>query len=73
MLKFSLRNLVEHSYSQANLEVVAKDMFKEMSLSDCLAGDMFDKREVAGDVYTCPLVMTDSCSIDPIGKNDFGS
>ena len=67
----SLRNLVEHSYSRANLEVVAKDMFTEMGVSDCLAGDMFNKRGVSGNVYTCPLVMSDSCNIDPIGKNNF--
>ena len=67
----SLRNLVEHSYSQANLEVVAKDMFTEMGVSDYLAGDMFNKRGVSGDVYTCPLVMSDSCNINPIGKNNF--
>ena len=79
--------MVEHSYSQANLEVVARDMFTEMGVSDGLAGDMFTKRVVSddvytsnmeeidvsearihGDVYTCPLVMSDSCNIDPIGK-----
>ena len=65
---YSLRNLVEHSYSQANLEVVARDMFTEMGVSDGLAGDMFTKRDVSGDVYTCPLVMSDSCNIDPIGN-----
>ena len=79
--------MVEHSYSQSNLEVVARDMFTEMGVSDGLAGDMFTKRDVSedvytsnlekrdvsgslihGDVYTCPLVMSDSCNIDPIGK-----
>jgi len=67
------RNLVEHSYSRANLEVVAKDMFTEMGVSDCLAGDMFNKRGVSGNVYTCPLVMSDSCNIDPIGLPDMMS
>ena len=33
--------MVEHSYSQSNLEVVARDMFTEMGVSDGLAGDMF--------------------------------
>ena len=65
---YFLRNLVEHSYSQANLEVVARDMFTEMGVSDGLAGDMFTKRDASGDVYTCPLIMSDSCNIDPIGK-----
>ena len=80
--------MVEHSYSQANLEVVARDMFTEMGVSDHLAGDMFTKRvmseedvltsniderdvfrsRIDGDVYTCPLVMSDSCNIDPIGN-----
>ena len=47
---YSLRNMEEHSYSQANLEVVARDMFTEMGVSDHLAGDMFTKRVVSEEV-----------------------
>ena len=50
---------MEHSYSQGLMEMRESGA---MEISPGAAA------EVPGDVYTCPLVMDDSCTIGPIGE-----
>ena len=53
---------MEHSYSQGLMEMRESGA---MEISPGAAA------EVPGDVYTCPLVMDDSCTIGPIGEIEF--
>ena len=55
---------MEHSYSQGLMEMRESGA---MEISPGAAA------EVPGDVYTCPLVMDDSCTIGPIGEIEFFS
>merc|ERR1719234_2505759 len=55
---------------------LAGDMFtKRVVFEEDVQTSKIDERDVFrsridGDVYTCPLVMSDSCNIDPIGLPD---